>query len=114
MARLGGGRGQAVEAHARKPVQPDQLDQRADLRLRAAQQKRAPPPAQSPGQHRQVEHQRGVSEGQLGQIDDEVALGSERPGERAPPQTLGGSILVPGTSQNRGVVRELDDDREPT
>jgi hypothetical protein len=58
-------------------VQPDQLDQRADVRLRRAQLERAPVGPQALRQAGQVDHQRRVGEAQLRQIDDDVAGGAE-------------------------------------
>jgi hypothetical protein len=90
-------------------VESDQLDQRPDLRLGAAQQDRASAAAKAARQHRQVKHQRRVREDQLAQLDDDVGFGSERTGERTPAPALGTPILVAGASQDRRVVSELDD-----
>ena len=68
-----------VEAHAGQPVQPDELDQRADLRLGAAEQDRAAMRAQAAREHRQIEHQRRVGEHELAEVDDDVGLGADRP-----------------------------------
>ena len=74
--------------HAGQAVQPHQLDQRLDLRLGLVQEHRSSPHAQAAGQDRQVEHQRGVGEGELGQVDDDVRLGSDRARERTPTRSL--------------------------
>jgi hypothetical protein len=90
-------------------VQSDQLDQRPDLRLWAAQQDRASTAAKAARQHRQVKHQRRVREDQLAELDDDVGLGPERPRERTSSAALGTPILVAGASQDGRVVSELDD-----
>jgi len=61
------------------------------------------------GQHGQIEHQRGVGEYQPAQIDDDIALCPERTGQRPASQALGSPVLVAGASQERRIVRELDD-----
>jgi hypothetical protein len=62
-----------------------ELDQGADLRLGAAQRDRAAAGPQAPGEDRQVEHQRGIGEDQLGEIDDDIGLRADRPRDGAPP-----------------------------
>lgn len=81
------GRG-PVELHAGKPMQTDELDQRPDLRLGAAEQYGAPVGTEPARQHRQVEHQRRVGEGKLAEVDDHVGLGANRAGQRPPSTTL--------------------------
>jgi acetylornithine deacetylase/succinyl-diaminopimelate desuccinylase-like protein len=107
--RSGDRRGGPVEPHARQPVQPHHGDQGVDLGLRAPQQHDPAAPAQTPGEHGQVQHQGGVCEGQLGQVDDEVTGGPKSTGQRSAAQALGSPILVAGTSQDGRIVRELDD-----
>jgi hypothetical protein len=77
------GRG-PLELDARELVQADHLDQRADLRLGAAQENRPAVGAQPAGQHRQVEHQRGIRERQLRQIHDHIVLGADGTRQRPP------------------------------
>src|SRR3954447_22632702 len=55
--RAEGGLG-AVDPHGREPVQSDGLDQRADVRLGAAQPQHAPLRAQALGEAGEVDHQR--------------------------------------------------------
>ncbi len=90
-------------------MQANHLDQRPNLRLGVAQQDRTPVRAQPPSQHRQVEHQRGVGEGQVGEVDDHVGLGAQRSRQGAPAATLGAAILVSRTAQDRRLVVEVDD-----
>jgi len=90
-------------------MQPDELDQRQDLRLGAAQQDRAPATPDPPGEHRQVEHQRRVGEHQLAEVDADIRLGAERPCQGSAPAALSGAVLVSGAPEDRGVVSKLDD-----
>lgn len=99
----------ALELDPGKPVQADHLDQRPNLRLGVAKQDRPPVRAQPPSQHRQVEHQRGIGEGQVGEVDDHVGLGAQRSRQGAPAATLGAAILVSRTAQDRRLVVEVDD-----
>jgi hypothetical protein len=64
--------GSALESHARQPMKTDKLDQGSDLRLRPAQQKLPATGAQPAREHRQIDHQRGVGEHQLAQVDHHV------------------------------------------
>ena len=59
-------------------MQADELDQMHDLRLRALQQQ-APltAPPQAMREHRQVDHQRGVGEHKITQVDEHIALCAE-------------------------------------
>jgi hypothetical protein len=86
-ARLGERGSRILDDDAREPVQADDLDDAPDLRLRAADTDETAGPAQAPGDDREVEQKRAVREGQLAQVDDEVALGGERAreGPAAPP-----------------------------
>jgi hypothetical protein len=85
--RLGEGRHGALDDHAGQPVQPDDLDDAPDLRLRAADAQQLPGPAQAPRDDREVQQERAVGERQLAQVDDEVALDGKSAGESpaAPP-----------------------------
>ena len=94
---LGGCGRRALERDAREAVQTDKLDQRANLRLGPTQQDRAPVRAQPPRQHREIEHQRGISEGQLREINDHIGLRAQGPRQGAPPASLGTAVLFTGT-----------------
>ena|SRR5690348_14907282 len=86
-ARLGERGSRILDDDAGEPVQADDLDDAPDLRLRAADADQTAGPAQAPGDDREVEQERAVREGQLAQVDDQVALGRKRAGEgpAAPP-----------------------------
>jgi hypothetical protein len=95
-------------------VKSDQFDQGSDVGLCAAQEQRPAAYAQAPRQHRQVEHQRGVGEHKLGQVDDYVRARSDRTHERLSPASLGGPVLVAAAAQNPRLFIEIDDARKPT
>jgi hypothetical protein len=103
-----------VERDPGEPVQPHELDQRPDLRLRAPQANRASLGAQTAGEHRKIKHQRHISENEVTQVDDHVGLRADGARERPAPSTLRGPILVPATAQSRRVFIELDDAVKPT
>src|ERR1700754_2332257 len=63
----------AVEPHSRQAVQADGLDQRADVRLGAAQPQRPALRAEPLGQAGEIDHHRGVGEVEFGKVDDDVA-----------------------------------------
>ena len=90
-------------------MQTDVLDYPAHDRLRVAQPQRAALDAQPPRKHRQVEHQRGVAEGEVLELDRDVAPSCDCPGEGSPPIALRGAILVSLTAKDRRLVIELDD-----
>ena len=92
-------------------MKADDLDHRPDLGLGATQQDLPPTHAQTSSEHREVQHQRGVGEDELGQIDDDVVLGGERPSERGAPAPLCRPVLVAAAAQDRGLVLEVDDRR---
>jgi hypothetical protein len=77
----------ALDHDAGEPVQADDLDDAPDLGLRAADADQAPGLAQAPRDDREIEQEGAVREGQLAQVDDQIALGRERAGEgpAAPP-----------------------------
>lgn len=102
-------RRRAVQTDAGEPVQTNQDDQSPDLRLSVTQHQDAASPPQTPREHGQIQHQRGVGKGQLAEINHQVALRTERACQRATAEALGGPVLVAGTSQDWGIVRELDD-----
>ena len=66
------GAGALTRPHGRQPVQADELDQRADVRLGMRSDSVRPARAAA-GEHGEVDHQRRVGEAQLGQVDDDVA-----------------------------------------
>jgi metal-sulfur cluster biosynthetic enzyme len=90
-------------------VKADQYDQGTDLGLGGAQKHDPAPTAQPARQHGQIEHQRGVGEGQVAEIDHEVTLGPKSTGQRSASEALGCPVLVAGASQDGRIVRELDD-----
>jgi hypothetical protein len=90
-------------------VQADVLDQRSHLRLGSAQIDRTAVGTQAAGQHREVEHQRGVCERQLAEVDDDIGLGTDRARQGLSPESLGSSSLVPAASEGRWLVIEVDD-----
>jgi metal-sulfur cluster biosynthetic enzyme len=108
---LGERRGRALDDDAGEPVQADDLDDAPDLRLRAADADQPPGPAQAPRDDREVEQERAVREGQLAQVDDQVALGRERAreGRAAPPPRR--DVLVSRAAQSCRLCGELDDER---
>ena len=61
----------AVDRDAGQPVQPDDLDEPQDLRLRAADQDLPTRVAYAPRDHRDVHHQRWVGEDEVVQVDEE-------------------------------------------
>jgi hypothetical protein len=69
-------------------VESHHLDERLDLRLRAAEEQRAPADAEPAGEHGEIEHQRRVSENELGEVDDDVGLRPDRARECTPSRTL--------------------------
>src|SRR4051812_40165708 len=82
-----------LDVHAGEAVQPDQLDQAQDLRLGAAQAYEPLVGPQPARQHREVEHERSVSERELAEVDDHVLWRLQRARERAAPQALSGPVL---------------------
>jgi metal-sulfur cluster biosynthetic enzyme len=92
-------------------VQADHLDHAPDLGLRAANVQDAPGAAQAPGDDRHVEHERAVGEGQLAQVDDEVAAlgGCERAGESSATPPPCRNVLVSRAAEGGRLYGELDD-----
>lgn len=90
-------------------MQTDRFDQFPDLRLGALQLQRPSAAAQSPRQHRQINHQRAVGKRQVREVDNHVCLGFERSRERATAQALRRAILVSRADQDRRIVGKLDD-----
>jgi hypothetical protein len=87
------------------------LDQSADLRLGAVQADGATVGAQTTGEHREVEHQRNVGEGKLGEIDEDVSLGADRAREGPAAKSLSVAILVASAAQRGWLVIKADDVR---
>jgi hypothetical protein len=52
------------------------------------------------GEAREVDHQRGVREAQLGEVDDDVASGPQGGRKRPTTTTAGGAVLIPGDAQD--------------
>ena len=69
--------------------------------------------AEAAGEAREVDHQRGVREAQVGQVDDHVAGRPERRGERPAAPSAGRPVLVSGHAQHPELFVEGDDAREP-
>lgn len=102
------GRG-PFEHHAGEPMQSDELDQPADVGLRAAQEDLAAMGAQPPCEYRKIDHERGVGEPQLGEVDNDIRLRADRTSEGRSTRTLRDPILVSTAAKNRGIVIEDDD-----
>jgi hypothetical protein len=90
-------------------MQSDKLDQRPDLRLRPTQQDRASSGAQAAGEHREIEHQRRVGEHEIGEVDDDVCLRTERAGDGLASAALRRAVLIAGAPENSRCVVEVDD-----
>jgi hypothetical protein len=87
-ARSGEGGRRTLEADAGQPVQSGDLDQRPDLRLGPADEQRPAANPQAAGEHGEVEHERCVGERKLGEVDDDVGLGANRPRESSAAEAL--------------------------
>ena len=98
-----------LHAYAGQTMKPDELDQRSDLRLRAPDQDLPSPHAQTARQYGEIQHQRGVSERQVAEIDHDVGLRANRAGQRAATDSLGRPVLVAGAPKRCGVFIEADD-----
>lgn len=108
-ALVGEDRRGPVDAHAGQAMQPHHLDYRAHVRLRVLEAQRAAANTQPPRQGGQIEHQRRIAEGQITQIDGDVASRLDGPGEGLPSVALRGSILVAPAREDCRSVIELDD-----
>jgi hypothetical protein len=97
--------------NAREAIEPEQLDQGADLGLGAAHTDRPAVRPQPPSQEGEVEHQRGVGEYQLGEIDDDVGLRADRTRQRGTPKSLGIAVLIAAAAEGRRLVVEVNDPR---
>src|SRR5438270_12166122 len=96
-----------LEHDARKAVEPDELDEPLDVGLRRAQPQTAAAEAQPVGEGGEVEHPRGVGEGQLREIDDDVTRAGERARQRGATKALGRTIFVPPAPQNSSLCLEV-------
>ena len=90
-------------------MQPDRLDQRADVRLRMREPERHAVRPQSLREARQVDHQRRVRERQLAQIHDYVTRRVQGRGERPPASTAGRPVLIPRDAEDGELCVEGDD-----
>ena len=85
------------------------LDQRPDLRLGAAEPDCPATRTEPAGQHREVEHQRGIGEHELSQIDDHLRLRLDRPSQRATPAALSRAVLIATAAQYQRYFLEGND-----
>jgi hypothetical protein len=92
-------------------MQPDELDQRPDLRLSPAEENGLPMGAEAPREHCEIHHQRCVREHEFGEVDDNVRLGAEGTSQCLTPAPLRRSIFVASNAQNWRLVNEVDDRR---
>ena len=92
-------------------MQTEHLDQRADLRLCSADADRAAVSPEPASQDREVEHQRGVGEDELGEVDDDVGLRANGPGQGWTPHALSIAVLVTAATKGRRLVVEVNDAR---
>lgn len=90
-------------------MQPSLLDHGPDRRAGVAQSHGPAVGAKPTGEKREVEHQRGVAEHELAEIDHHVATGLDGSGESPAAVPLGRPILISSTTQDSGVGIELDD-----
>jgi metal-sulfur cluster biosynthetic enzyme len=99
----------AVEADGGEPMQSHRLDERADVRLRAAQPQHPALRAQALREAGEVDHHRRVGEVQVGEVDDDVARGRERSRQRSSSASAGRAVLVPRDPQDRQLLVEVND-----
>ena len=92
-----------------QPVEAHDLDHPQHLGLRIAQAHQAAGAAQAARDDRQVEDERAVGEGQLAEVDVNVALAGEGAGESGASPTARRNVLIPGAAQYRRLFGELDD-----
>ena len=109
-ARGSGQRGSGPgEPHRGQPVEPDGLDQAADVRLRAGQPEGASLRPQALREAREVHDDRGVGEGQLREVHDDVARSAQGCGDGAATAPTRRAILVPRDHEYRELFIETDD-----
>jgi metal-sulfur cluster biosynthetic enzyme len=90
-------------------VEPDDLDEPPDGRLRTAQPQRHAAHPQALRKTREVDHQRRIGEVELAEVHDHVARGLQRAGERPTAPSDGRPVLVPRDPQDGQVLVERDD-----
>jgi hypothetical protein len=90
-------------------VEPDGLDQAADVRLRPREPQRAAVRAQALREAGEVDDHRRVGERELRQVDDDVAARPQGSGDRAPPAADRRPVLVPRVDQDGQLFIETDD-----
>jgi metal-sulfur cluster biosynthetic enzyme len=95
-------------------VQTDVLDQGQHLRLGTAEQDAAAPRAQAARQHGEIEHHGRVGEDQLGEVDDDIRLGTNGPDQCLPPSALRGTVLIAAAAQGGRDLIEINDAPKPT
>jgi metal-sulfur cluster biosynthetic enzyme len=109
-ARGSGHRGRrALEHDARQPQQANDLDHPPHLGLGVAQADRPPGQAQAPAEHDDVEHERAVREGELAEIDYDVAVRLQRARQRGAAAALRRRVLVARAAEDRRLFTERDD-----
>jgi metal-sulfur cluster biosynthetic enzyme len=91
-------------------VQPDRLDQPADVRWRPREPQRALLRAQPLGEAREVDDHRRVGEAEVGEVDDDVPRRLQRGGQGPAAAAARGPVLVPRDAEDRELCIE-DDDR---
>ena len=97
------------EPYGGQPVEPDGLDQPPDLRLRPGQPERAALRPQALRQAGEVDDHRRVGEGELREIDDDVARGTQRSRDRPSPSPARRPVLIPRDDQDGQLFIETDD-----
>lgn len=106
---LGERRRRTLDLHAGEAVQADDLDQGANLGLCPADKHLESLHSQAARQDGEVQHQRGIGEHELGEIDDHITLGADRPGQRPPAPPLGVAVLIAAAAEGGRLVIEVDD-----
>jgi hypothetical protein len=99
----------AVEPDGGQAMQADGLDQRADVRLGAAQPQGPALGTQPLRQAGQIDHHRGVGEVELGEVDDDVTGRLQRRGQGAPAASTGRAVFVPRDPQDRKLLVKVND-----
>jgi hypothetical protein len=69
--------------------------------------------AQALRQAGEIDHQRGIGEAQLGEVDDDVARRLERHRDGSAAPAAGGAVFVTRDAQDPELFVERDDGREP-
>ena len=92
-------------------MQADVLDQRADVGLGALEEELPAGHAQAPREHREIEHERRIREGEAGEIDDDIGRRADGLREGLAAQGLRRPILVAATTE-QGWVFVVGDDAD--